>query len=91
MKIHMRGRDGLLNITMDEKQRVVMTFDGQGINDVISLPPYTVALKGSDKWDLVREKIVEIPLGSLGNMSLCKLKLSVIQQLQMSQKQSSAD
>lgn len=82
-KIHMRGRDGILKLWMldEEEGVVVMTFDNEPINENINLPPFTVALKGSDKWDLIREQIIEISHGSLRYLSLCKLKSSIVNQL----------
>lgn len=81
--VHMRGKDGVLKLWMldDVDGVVVITFDNEPVNRNIRIPPFTVALKSSDKWDLIREQIVEIPHGSMGYWSVCRLKPQIISQL----------
>lgn len=90
-KVHMRGKDGILKLWMldDGTEGVVaITFDDEPVNRNIGTPPFTVALKSPDKWDLIRENIVEIPHGAIGYWSICTLKKSIISQLKTQTHQS---
>lgn len=82
-RIHMRGKDGVLKLWMldEDDGVVVLTFDNEPVNENMKLPPFTVALKASDKWDLIREQIIDMPHGSFKYLSLCKLKPSIINHL----------
>lgn len=82
-KIHMRGRDGTLRFhVLDYESGVVcLLFNDEPVNSVSHFPPFHVALHSPDKWDLIRENIIELPVGSFKNLTLCKLKKEIIEKL----------